>query len=259
MTRFSRSACIEWLFAEDGAPVTERIRRATDAGLDGVEFWHWRDKDLEEVGEAARADGLAIVMMLVEPQVPIVDAGRLEECAAAAEASARAAVTLGCATLVVASGEKLPDVPAAEQDAAIVAALRTGGEIAGRHGLTLLLEPLNDTDHPHFFVTGTEHGLRLLEAAGSPHVKLLYDVYHSAVMGEDPGVPIAGKGALIGHVHVADHPGRQEPGTGVIDWPTVLRRLGEADYTGHVGLEYRPTVGTLASLAYLERAMSRAA
>ena len=113
MTRFSRSACIEWLFAEDGAPVPERIRRAADAGLDGVEFWHWRDKDLVAVGEAARAGGLAIVMMLVEPQVPIVDATRLAEFAQAAEDSARAAAALGCATLVVASGEKLPGVPAA--------------------------------------------------------------------------------------------------------------------------------------------------
>ena len=256
MTRFSRSACIEWLFAEDGAPVAERIRRAADAGLDGVEFWHWRDKDLDAVGEAARAGGLAIVMMLVEPQVQIVDAARLAEFAQAAEDSARAAAALGCATLVVASGEKLPDVSAAEQDAAIVAALRTGGEIAGRHGLTLLFEPLNDTDHARFFVTGTDHGLRLLEEAGSPHVKLLYDVYHSAVMGEDPGAPIAGQGALIGHVHVADHPGRGEPGTGGIDWPTVLHRLGEAGYSGHVGLEYRPTTDTLTSLTYLERAMA---
>jgi hydroxypyruvate isomerase len=252
MTRFSRSACIEWLFAEDGAPVPERIRRAADAGFDGVEFWHWRDKDLAAVAQAARAGGLAIVMMLVEPQIPIVDAGRLAEFVTAMEESARAAASSGCATLVVASGEKLPDVSAAEQDAAIVAALRVGGEIAGRHGLTLLFEPLNDTDHPRFFVTGTAHGLRLLEEAGSPHVKLLYDVYHSAVMGEDPGAPIAGRGASIGHVHVADHPGRREPGNGGIDWPTVLGRLEEAGYTGSIGLEYRPTADTASSLAYLE-------
>src|SRR3954453_18759634 len=99
MTRFPRSACIEWLFAEDGASFPERIRRAADAGLDGVEFWHWRDKDLEAVAEAARAGGLAIVMMLVEPQLPIVDTRRLGEFAAATEDSARAAATLGCATL----------------------------------------------------------------------------------------------------------------------------------------------------------------
>jgi hydroxypyruvate isomerase len=255
MTTFSRSACIEWLFAENGAPVPERIRRAADAGLDAVEFWSWRDKDLEAVGEAARAGGLDIVMMLIEPQVPIVDAGRLAEFAEAAEESARAAAALGCATLVVASGEALPDVPGADQDAAIVAALRAGGEIAGRYRLTLLFEPLNDIDHPRFFVARTDHGVRLVEEAGSPHVKLLYDVYHSAVMGEDPGAPIAGKGELVGHVHVADT-GRHEPGTGDTDWPTVLRRLEEAGYAGHVGLEYRPTGETRASLAHLERAMT---
>jgi hydroxypyruvate isomerase len=250
--RFRRSACIEWLFAEDGASVTERVRRTADAGLDGVEFWHWRDKDLDAIREAARAGDLAIVMMLVEPQVPIVDAGRLADFAHATEESARAAAALGCATLVVASGERLADRTDAEQDEAIVAALRAGGEIAGRHGLTLLFEPLNDTDHPGVYVTGTGHGIRLVEVSASPHVKLLYDAYHSAVMGEDPGTPIAGKGDLIGHVHVADHPGRHEPGSGTVDWGAVLRRLGDAGYTGHIGLEYRPTTDTVTSLAYLE-------
>jgi len=196
MTTFTRSACIEWLFAEDGAPVPERIRRAADAGLDAVEFWGWRSKDLEAVGEAARAGGLGIVMMLIEPQVPIVDAGRLAEFTQAAEESASAAAALGCATLVVASGEALPDVPDAEQDAAILAALRAGGEIAGRHGLTLLFEPLGHLDHPGFFVARTDHGLRLVEEVASPHVKLLYDVYHSATMGEEPGAPISWSDAL---------------------------------------------------------------
>jgi hydroxypyruvate isomerase len=71
-------------------------------------------------------------------------------------------------------------------------------------------------------------------------------------MGEDPGAPIAAKGHLIGHVHVADHPGRHEPGSGTVDWGAVLRRLEDAGYTGHIGLEYRPTTDTVTSLAYLE-------
>ena len=256
MSRFARSACIEWLFAEDDAPVPERVRRAARAGLDGVEFWGWRAKDLDALGEAARAGGLEIVMMLVEPQVPIVDAVRLDEFERAVEESARAAEALGCRTLVVASGETLPDVPAELQDAAIVIALRRGGEIAGRHGLTLLFEPLNDrVDHPRFFVTRTDHGLRLVEEAGSPHVKLLYDVYHSAMMGEDPGAPIQGKGDLVGHVHVADTNGRHEPGTGDIDWAAALQALADAGYSGHIGLEYRPTGDTTASLTGLERVL----
>lgn len=250
MTSFPRSACIEWLFAEDGAPVAERIRRAGEAGLDAVEFWGWREKDLDVVGETARAHGLGIVMMLVQPQIPIVDAERLADFVDAAEESARAAAAVGCKTVVVASGEALPDTPAEPQDAAIVAALRAGGEIAGRHGLTLLLEPLNDTDHPRSFLTGSEHGLRLVEACGSPHVKLLYDVYHSAIMGEDPGAPIAGHGELVGHVHIADTDGRHEPGTGTIDWRAVLQRLEESGYNGYVGLEYRPTGDTRSSLEY---------
>jgi hydroxypyruvate isomerase len=85
MPRFPRSACIEWLFAEGRAAVPERIRRAADAGVDAIEFWSWRDKDLDAVGEAAQAGGLDVVMMLVEPQVPIVDAANLDAFVAAAE------------------------------------------------------------------------------------------------------------------------------------------------------------------------------
>jgi hydroxypyruvate isomerase len=257
MPRFPRSACIEWLFAEGRAAVPERIRRAADAGVDAIEFWSWRDKDLDAVGEAAQAGGLDVVMMLVEPQVPIVDAANFDAFVAAAEESARAAAALGCRTVVTASGEALPDASTEQQDAAILAALEAGGEIAGRHGITLLFEPLNDVlDHPRFFVARTEHGLRLVEAVDSPHVRLLYDVYHSAMMGEEPGAPIVGHGEWLGHVHIADTNGRREPGTGTIDWAAVLSRLQEAGYAGHVGLEYRPSADTRDSLAHLDRLMS---
>jgi hydroxypyruvate isomerase len=257
MPRFPRSACIEWLFAEDGATVPERIRRAADAGLDAVEFWSWRDKDLDAVGRAARAGGLDVVMMLVEPQVSIVDPANFDAFVDSAEASVRAAAALGCRTVVTASGEALPDASPEDQDAAIAAALEAGGEIAGRHGITLLFEPLNDRlDHPRFFVARTDHGLRLVAAVDSPHVRLLYDVYHSAMMGEEPGAPIVGHGDWIGHVHVADTNGRREPGTGTIDWPAVLARLEQAGYAGHVGLEYRPSGDTRDSLAHLDRLMA---
>lgn len=70
---------------------------------------------------------------------------------------------------------------------------------------------------------------------------LLFDSYHAAVMGEDPAGWVRAHAARIGHVHVADHPGRHEPGTGTIDFPTLLAALKGAGYTGAIGFEYLPT------------------
>jgi hydroxypyruvate isomerase len=86
-----------------------------------------------------------------------------------------------------------------------------------------------------------------------PAVRLLYDLYHSMVMGEEPEHVLAGSGHLVGHVHIADVPGRHEPGTGTIDWPRQLAALRSAGYSGAIGLEYIPTRATESSLELIRR------
>ena len=79
-------------------------------------------------------------------------------------------------------------------------------------------------------------------------MRLLYDLYHSAVMGEPVVEVLAGRIDRVAHVHLADVPGRGEPGAGALPWREHLRRLAELGYAGAVGREYRPTGGTRASL-----------
>jgi hydroxypyruvate isomerase len=120
---------------------------------------------------------------------------------------------------------------------------------AAAAGLVLLFEPVNTlVDHPGVFTDRTAPGLDIIEAVGRPGVRLLYDIYHSAAMRERPEDVLGERVHLVGHVQAADHPGRHEPGSGAIDWAHYFNLLRGRGYRGFVGLEYRPSGPSIASL-----------
>jgi len=122
-------------------------------------------------------------------------------------------------------------------------------------GLMIYLEPLNTRiDHPIMFMDTAMEGLDIVEEVNSPAVRLLYDVYHSTVMGED-WREVLKRGHLIGYVQVADTNGRHEPGTGDINWQPIMSTLREQGYQGAIGLEYFPTQGDHSSLAQSRKAL----
>jgi hydroxypyruvate isomerase len=98
------------------------------------------------------------------------------------------------------------------------------------------------------YLVSTRLGLDLVEAVGSPNLRLLYDVWHSAVMGEDMAEVLAGRAHLVAHVQYADMPDRKEPGTGMLDWARVTGTLRELGYQGAIGLECFPSLPAEESL-----------
>lgn len=257
MADLKLSACVELLFTEGDRPFVERVRAAAAAGCDGIEFWSWRDKPLDALADAVAETGVAVPMIVVDPFVDLVDAGRLPELLDAVRGSAVAARRIGCQALVAVSGNTLPGVDATDQNDAIVRALRAAGPVADEHGIKVLLEPLNTrVDHPGTYLSSTSLGLDLVEQVDRPEVGLLYDVYHSVVMDEDPADVLRGRGELLGHVHVADTNGRHQPGTGGIDWDRTIAVLLDAGYRGFVGMEYGPTVDSAESMRLLRSTLS---
>ena len=242
------SACIEWLFAEGAATFPERIRRAADAGMDAVEFWGWRDKDMDGIGVAIEQTGLPVAAILSEPTGRLVDRSTHEAFLDGVEASAEVASRLGGASLIVVSGDAVPDISRQEQRQAIVEVLREAAPIARRAGVRLVLEPINLEEAPHNFLSSIGDGLDIVQEIADPDVRLLADLYHASVMGEDVFASARGRVGLIGHVHVADHPHRHEPGTGGVDWAGLLAWLAAEGYEDYVGLEYMPTLDTERSL-----------
>lgn len=244
------SGCVESLFLREHDDVVSRMRACAAAGLEAVEFWLWRDKDLGAIERVLGETGLALSGFCVEPRLPIVDPGTHAAWLEGVRESLAVATRLGAPSLIVLSGDEIPGVARGVQLDAVVAALRAAAPLAEAAGVRLLLEPLNIArDHVGYFVHSTAEGLDIVEAVGSPGVGLLYDIYHSAMMGERQEVVLAGRGHLVGHVHVADVNGRHEPVSGSVDWGARMRGLREIGYAGAVGLEFWPTGGTVEALA----------
>jgi hydroxypyruvate isomerase len=119
----------------------------------------------------------------------------------------------------------------------------------------LVLEPLNTELFATMYLVSTRLGLDIVEAVDSPNLRLLYDVYHSRVMGEDVREVLAGRTHLVAHVQVAGWPGRNEPGTGDLDYADVMQALADLGYTGPIGLEYFPTTDSVTSIARAREAL----
>ena len=236
------SPCIEWIFADAHDSLGDRIRAAKAAGYDHAEFHLWRDKDMAGLAQALDETGITLTGFCVDPRRSIVDPAQHDEFLDAVRDTLEAAKAVGSPPLIVASGFVREGVSAQEHFDTAVTALRAAADLAEEAEVTLVLEPLNSRiDHPGMYLVETKLGLDLVEAVGSPRLKLLYDVYHSLVMGEDPRAVLAGRMHLVEHIQIADLPGRNEPGTGEIDWATLLADLRALGYTGPFGLEYRPT------------------
>ena len=245
------SACIEMLFVEHG-DFPDRVRAASAAGFDAIEFWRWSSKDLDALEIAVRDTGVAVAGLLAEPMVPLTDPAQHETFLEGLKRSIAVAQRFGSPALIAQAGADLPGHPRATQRAALVEALGRSAEILSGSGVVLMLEPLNTrVDHVGYFLPSTVEGLDIVDEVGRPEIRLIYDIYHSAVMDEDIADVLAGRLDRVVHVHLADAPGRHEPGSGTMDWQRRLDCLVAAGYDGLVGLEYKPTGPTVETLRAL--------
>ncbi|PDT09920.1 TIM barrel protein [Rhizobium sp. M1] len=236
------SACIEWLFAEEGDFFPDRIRRAHAGGLTAIEFWRWTDKDLDAIEAALKETGLAVTSLVAEPMIALTDAANRQAWLEGLAESAAVARRLGAPVLIAQAGDDLPDLSREEQRQALTETLRAGADVLAGSGVRLGVEPLNTRiDHIGYFLASTREGLDIVDDVARPEIGIVYDIYHSAVMDERTDEVLQGRLDRVFHVHVADHPGRNEPGSGGIDLAHRLNWIFANGYDGAVGLEYRPT------------------
>jgi hydroxypyruvate isomerase len=240
------SACIEMLFVPETDDFAQRIRLAKDEGFDRVEFWLWSNKDLDAIEAALNETGVKLAGIVAEPFAELTRESDHDRFLAGLEKSRDVALRLGAPVLICQSGPFLPDLDRARQHDALVTAMARSAEVLAGSGVKLGLEPLNDrVDHPGYYLTSSAEGFEIADKVNRPEIGITYDLYHSMVMGEDPEIVAAGHLDRIVHVHVADHPGRNQPGSGGLPIRQKLDWLLAQGYDGAVGLEFRPT-GTTA-------------
>lgn len=251
------SAGIEMLFTEGNRPFEERVRLASEAGFDAVEIWDWRTKDLDAFAQALTTYGVDLITMCATPQLPLTDPGNHEAFLAGVRDSLPVAERLGCRFLVCYPGLST-GAPDAEQRAAVVAVLRAAGQSLEGSQVALLVENLNTrVDHPGMWIDSTPTTLDVVDEVAHPHVRMLYDRYHAIVMGESID-DLAGRVDRVGHVQLADAPGRGAPGSAEVDWAAEIEALAAVGYCGALGLECRPTGGSAHSADLLREVIAAA-
>jgi len=236
-----------------------RCGAAARAGFAGVECQFPYDVERAALAEALASAGVEMVLF----NLP---AGTAEEWAAggrgiACDPARKAefqdgvglaldyAAALGCRRLNCLAG--IPATPRARALETLIDNLRFAAAVTRRAGVQLMLEPLNTRDNPGFLVATTAQALEVLDAVGSDNCFLQYDVYHAQRMEGDLARSLAACLPRIGHIQIADNPGRHEPGTGEINFPFLLRRLDALGYAGWIGCEYLPSGVTQDSFGWL--------
>jgi hydroxypyruvate isomerase len=237
---------VETLFRD--LPFVERPGAAARCGVEAVEFWGHAGKDVAGFVAAAREAGVAVAAC-VGTKASLVDPATEAEAVSDMRASIALAKEHGIPCLIATTGKELTDIPRDVQHRNVVERLKAVASEAESAGVTFVLEPLNlKVDHKGYYLSTSAEGFQIVDEVGSPAVKLLYDIYHQQITEGDVIRAMTANVPKIGHVHLADNPGRGEPGTGELNCANVVRALCEAGYRGYVGLEYRPGPDSAASL-----------
>ncbi|APL95095.1 hydroxypyruvate isomerase [Sphingobium indicum B90A] len=252
------SASVSMMFRE--LPLLERFAAAARAGFDGVEIQVIDEGDPAEMAQAARAAGMPVVLM----NLPLGDLfaggpglsgvpGREAEFASAAERGLRAAREMD-ARFVHVGPSRIP--PGHDREACLETYRRNAGQalaLAGRLApdAVLLVEPMNRVEMPDALFASIDEAADMVRLIGSAGFGLLFDLYHVAMNGDDIARAWAAHGHIAPHVQFSDAPGRNEPGTGSIDFAAAFAGLRASGYGGWHGAEYRPAGPTTAGLGWL--------
>ncbi len=237
----------------------DRFTAAASAGFKGVEYLFPYDYPADAIGDALDANGLKQVLfdfpagdwangdrgIAVQPD-------RVGEFQDGVGLAVEYATALGCKRLTCLAGipDDGTDPEVAEQT--MIRNLQFAADAAARIDAIVLVEPLNTRDVPGTFVSTSSHGAQIVRAADRANVRLQFDVYHTQIMEGDIATKFSELLPMIGHVQIADNPGRHEPGSGEINYPFVLNHIANSGYDGWIGAEYMPAGNTQDGLSWVK-------
>ncbi|MFB6138536.1 MAG: hydroxypyruvate isomerase family protein [Halobacteriaceae archaeon] len=237
------------LFDEGDFP--ERVDRVAEMGLDGVEFYGW-NRDVAAVADRIHANDLDFVYMS-GGRPALCDPDEEQAAVENVEESIDLAAEHGCINLNVKGGAVVDGLTRQEMHDQTARVLERVAPTAEEAGVRLVLEPLNTTvDHTESCVATAHEGAAIVREVDSPAVTLLYDFYHEQIMAGDVIRSFRELVDVVGHVHIADNPGRHEPGTGEVNFANVFDAIDETGYDGYVGCEFVPTGDPAEAIAHVQ-------
>jgi hydroxypyruvate isomerase len=237
----------------------ERFKAAKDAGFRAVEYLFPYAYPKQDLLERLQLNGLTQVLH----NLPAGDwakgergiaclPGRVGEFQDGVGTAIEYAQALQCRQLNCLAGTAPQEIDSARLHDTLVRNLQFAAVELKRAGIRLLVEPCNTRDLPGFFLNRSQQAIELIAAVGSDNLFLQYDIYHMQVMEGNLAPNIERHLDRIGHLQLADNPGRGEPGTGEINYPFLFAFIDRIGYRGWIGCEYKPAKGTVQGLGWIK-------
>jgi hydroxypyruvate isomerase len=236
----------------------QKLEKAAAAGVQSVELVaehiQWTNAQVAEAKKRARSLKLGMDTIIATPDwkgrpVSMVKPAEREGFLKDVRQAIEWAKKLEIPQIILMSGDEVPGVPRADQYASLLEGTKRAGDLAAQAGVTLIVEPLNNkVDHRGFFLTNCVDGLQLVKEVNNPHVKLLFDLYHEQVQLGNVTRSAVAAAPWVAVYHVADNPGRNDPGTGEMNYANIYAAIKKSGYSGYVTMEYLPKGDEVTSL-----------
>lgn len=250
------AANLSTLFTEQ--PFLDRFGAAARAGFRWVEYqFPYAQGSPQLIAERARAAGVRVVLHnIATGDEARGDRGiaclpdRVAEFRASLAPAVEYAVAAGCAQLNCLAGLSGTRHPRQQLLDTLTENVAYAADLLRRSGLNLLVEPVNSQTNPGFLLTTSQQAMQVIDAAARPNVFLQYDIFHMQISEGNLATTLRRLLPRIGHIQLADVPGRHEPGTGEVNFPWLLEQIDRLGYLGAIGCEYLPSAATDVTLAW---------
>ena len=230
----------------------QRLEKVVEAGYHAVElvseFKGWSDEDFRKANAKKRSLGM-VFDSTAGLTKGIADPSERDAFLAELKTFFPIVAKLECPTIIVLSGNRVEGVSREAQHNACVEALKPAADFAAKENVTLLLENIDQEENPKYYLTSVAEGFEIVRKVDNPHMKFLYDFYHEQISEGNLIEKLEKNIDLVGLVHIADVPGRHQPGTGEINYSNIFRKLAELNYGGYVAMEFMPTEDPVAVLS----------
>ncbi|HXJ42560.1 MAG TPA: TIM barrel protein, partial [Bryobacteraceae bacterium] len=226
------------------------LETAARSGVQSVEmvgeYANWTDVDIARIKKLTRSFRLGMDALIATPDwnkrpVSMVDPTQRDNFLTDVRNAITFAQKLEIPQILLMSGNAIPGHTHDEQYASLLEAAKRAGDLVAAANLTAIVEPLNSlVNHKGFFLTTCVEGAKLIRQVDNPHVRLLFDIYHEQVQEGNVIRTLTEAADIVAVFHVADNPGRNDPGTGEINYFNVYKAIQKARYGGYVAMEYLP-------------------
>ena len=248
-----------WTVYKD-LPFEQRLEKVAEAGYQAVElvkeFENWTDADFRRANSKKRSLGITfdatagVWTGTADPRARDKFVGDLKNFLPIAE-------KLECSAIIVLSGNRVEGLSHDAHHEACIEALKRGADLAAKQKAALLLENIDQEENPKYYLTSVAEGFEIIRKVNHPNVKFLYDFYHEQIAEGNLIEKLEKNIDLVGLVHIADVPGRHEPGTGEINYANIFRKLAQLKYDRYAAMEFEPAGDPVAALRSARELVTR--